>query len=88
LPDSNEIVIKINLGWQLTKDSLTVPARKVQSLENMVKKEIRFFEDERIVGVNLQHIYNYLSTVAPSSIESKRAFSSAAQVCTKIRLSL
>jgi hypothetical protein len=33
---------------------LTGPARKIQSLGNMVKKEIRFFEDEGIRRINLQ----------------------------------
>jgi hypothetical protein len=46
----------------------------------MVKKEIR--------GVNLQLVYDYLSTIAPPSIESERAFSAAIQIRTKIRSSL
>jgi hypothetical protein len=54
----------------------------------MVKKEIRIFEGEGIKRVNLQLVYNCLSTMAPSTIESERAFCSANQVCTKIRFSL
>jgi hypothetical protein len=38
---------------------LTVPAKNVQSLENMVKKEIRFFENKGIRGVNLQLVYDH-----------------------------
>jgi hypothetical protein len=43
----------------------------------LVKEEKRFFEREGIRGVNQQLVYNYLSTIAPSFIESKRALSSA-----------
>jgi hypothetical protein len=52
----------------------------------MVKKEIRYFEDEGMKGIKLQLVYDYLSTIAPSSIEFEKAFSAAAiQICTKIR---
>lgn len=42
----------------------------------MVKKrEMRFFEGGEIRGVNLQLVYDYLSTIAPCSIENERVFS-------------
>jgi len=40
----------------------------------MFEKEIRFFEEEEIRGVNLQLVYDYISTVAPSSINPKGRF--------------
>lgn len=49
---------------------------------------MRFFEDEEIRGVNFQLVYDYLSAIAPSSIEAERAFSVAKQICTKTRFSL
>jgi hypothetical protein len=54
----------------------------------LVKKEIRYFEDEGMKGIKLHLIYDYLSTIAPSSIEFERAFSAATQICTKIRSNL
>jgi hypothetical protein len=39
----------------------------------MVKKEIRFSEEEEM-GNNLQLVYDYMSTVAPSSINPKGRF--------------
>ena len=51
-------------------------------------KEIRFFENERIRVVQLQPVYDYLGTIAPSSMESERAFSAPNQICTKIRSSI
>jgi hypothetical protein len=54
----------------------------------VVKKEIRYFEDGGMKGIKLQLIYNYLSTVAPSSIEFERVFSATTQICTKIRSNL
>ena len=53
-----------------------------------LKKEMSFFEDEEIRGVNLQLVYDYLITITPSSIETERALSTAKQICTKIRSSL
>ena len=53
----------------------------------MVKKEIIFFENEGIRGVNPQLVYDCLSTTAPSSIASERTFSSANKICTAIKSS-
>jgi hypothetical protein len=49
---------------------------------------MRFLEAEEIRGAKLQLIYDYLSTITPSCIESDRAFSAAKQMYTKIRSSL
>jgi len=54
----------------------------------LVKKEIRYFEDEGMKGIKLQLVYDYLSTIAPSSIEFERAFSATTQICAKIRSNL
>ena len=54
----------------------------------LVKKEMRYFEDEGMKGIKLQLVYNYLSTIAPSSIEFERTFSATTQICTKIRSNL
>jgi len=40
----------------------------------MVTKEIIFFEDERIRGVNPQLVYDCLSITVPFIIASERAF--------------
>jgi hypothetical protein len=75
-PDCNEIKsLRDKLELAINERLLTAPAKNVRSLENMVKKEIRFFEDEGIRWVNLQLVYDYLSTIALSSTEPDRALS-------------
>jgi hypothetical protein len=86
-PDSTWMqTFKDNSSRQLMKD-FTVPPQRVQSVENVVKKEIRFFEDERIRWLNPQLVYYYLNTTAPPSIESEGALSAADHICTKIKSS-
>jgi hypothetical protein len=77
----------IKLSRQLMKD-WTVPTKRLQSLESMAKEEMRFFEYEAIIPLNLQLVNDYLSTTAPSSIESDRALSAVDEICTKIKSSL
>lgn len=69
-----------------TMTSIPNPSRgKCQGLEQQVKKEMSFFEEEGIKGVHLQSAYDYLTTIAPTSVESERAFSAALLICTKLR---
>ena len=50
------------------------------NIEKIVKREMSSFEAEG----NREH----LKTIRPTSVESERAFSSAGQICIKIRLRL
>jgi len=52
----------------------------------LVKKEIRYFEDGGMKGIKLQLVYNYLSTITPSSIEFERTFSATTQYVQKLDL--
>ena len=47
-----------------------------------------YFEQEKIRGQYLDLVFNYLTTLQPTSVESERAFSAAGTICTKIRSSL
>ena len=47
------------------------------------KKEIIFFEDEGIIGVNLQHVYGRPNSTAPASTENERLFPAADQIVLK-----
>ena len=49
---------------------------------------MQLFEGGGLRGKNLQAVYMYLLTIPPSSVESKRAFSSAGVLCTRIRTRL
>jgi hypothetical protein len=53
----------------------------------MVTKEIIFFEDEGIGGVNPQLVDDCLSTTAPSSVAPERTFSAANTICTTTKSS-
>jgi hypothetical protein len=43
---------------------------------------------EKKRGKHLEYTYKNLLTIRPTSVESERAFSAAAQICTKFRTSL
>ena len=57
-------------------------------VENALKAEMALFQGNGNRGVNLQRLYEYLTTVPPTSVEAGRAFSAAGTLCTKIRSSL
>lgn len=64
-------------------DELTNNLR--QDLTTTVRKEMLFFKDEKVRGKYLSKAFHYLKTIKPTSVESERAFSAAALICTKIR---
>jgi hypothetical protein len=53
----------------------------------MVQETI-FFKDEEIRGVNLQLVYDFLSTISPSNVESETALSSESNMYIYIDLFL
>lgn len=59
--------------------------RTTQQLNGIIRREIRYFEEEKIKGRYLQFSFDLLMTIQPTSVESERASSSAGQICTSIR---
>ena len=55
---------------------------------NILKHEIAAFRATGIRPKTLANLYRQLCTVQATSVQSERAFSSAGQICTKIRSSL
>jgi hypothetical protein len=49
----------------------------------VVKKEISFIENDRIRVANLQILYEYISAIAPSSVESEKSYFAINQIHTK-----
>lgn len=58
------------------------------NLLTRIRREITIFEDEGVRGSYLESVYKSLLSVPATSVESERAFSSAGQICTKIRCRL
>lgn len=58
------------------------------NLTTRIRREIIIFEDEGIRGPYLESVYKSLLTIPPTSVEAERAFSSAGQICTRIRCRL
>lgn len=58
---------------------------KKNSVKNIVKKEMNYFEDQKIQGKLLQMVFKALKSIKPTSVESERAFSNAGLICTKLR---
>lgn len=58
------------------------------NLENILKKEIISFENDGIKGRHLRIAYEYLLTIAPTSVEAERAFLAAGYICNNLRTSL
>ena len=56
------------------------------NIEIIVKRDMSIFEAEGKRGMNLELTYEHSKTIHPTSVKSERAFSSAGQICTKIRL--
>lgn len=51
----------------------------------ILKKEMTDYECDGIKGKYLSIIYDYLMTIAPTSVEAERAFSAAGYICSSLR---
>ena len=56
--------------------------------DSKIRKKNFNFSRNRKKGEILQHIYNSLITIPPTSVESERAFSSVGILCSKLRTNL
>lgn len=56
-----------------------------KNLMQIIKKELDYFQHEKVKGKYIQMAFDYLITIRPTSVECERAFSSAGLFCTKIR---
>lgn len=63
----------------------TLTRKTAQDLNQVVKKELTYFQEEKVRGKYIQAAYDLLMTIRPTSVESERAFSAAGLLCTKIR---
>jgi len=59
--------------------------KKVSDYDKVLKKEMTDYECDGIKGKYLSIIYDYLMTIAPTSVEAERAFSAAGYICSSLR---
>lgn len=78
----------ITLALKVNSNSSTFKKSKPHNLTQQIKNECNEFETTGVRGNLLQLCYSYLMSIPPTSVESERAFSASALVCTKIKSSL
>ena len=82
----NEAVsLKDKLNLVLKQSSSPSLNRKNYSINSALMKEIDIFINGGDRGYYLQKLYEYLSTVQPTSVEAERCFSSSGYICSKYR---
>jgi uncharacterized protein (UPF0262 family) len=86
MPEENLPTASVSLQEQLQKyidDSLevTLPDTNLTSLS----LEFKVLENQKKRTANLEHLYQALLTIKPSSVEAERIFSIAGNFATKIR---
>ena len=62
---------------RMLQTSPSIIANKPLTLLQKIKREMELFEDGGTLGKNLQFVYDVLSIVKPTSVESERVFSSS-----------
>ena len=83
-----ELKLAISHAIQIPAQQTVVGRGKEDSIATVIRQEMSLFEGGGGRGRILQLVYDYLLTVAPTSVESERAFSAAGVVCSKLRTRL
>jgi hypothetical protein len=65
-----------------------VNENKTKNIVKIIKREMDYFETVKIREKKLGPVFEYLSTIQPTSVKSERAFSATGLLCTKIHSSL
>ncbi|OMJ23544.1 hypothetical protein AYI70_g2210 [Smittium culicis] len=86
----SELSVKKRLNTALEKVSAPIKKNRTEispakDLNLIFRKEISYFIDQKVMGKHLEKVYNILSTVKTTSVDSERVFSSAGNFVTKIR---
>ncbi|OMJ16514.1 hypothetical protein AYI70_g6540 [Smittium culicis] len=87
----SELSVKKRLKTAFEKVSAPIKKKKrteispAKDLNSIVRKEITYFIDQKIMGKHLKKVYYILSTVKTTSVDSERVLSSAGNFVTKIR---
>lgn len=76
---------KMMLAVSNARQVKSAARRTEDDLQSQVRRELQSFEKNGTKGPMLQMCYENLLNVAPTRVESERAFSSSASICTKIR---
>ena len=67
---------------------ISYPNNNKQDKINIIKTEIKQLFEQSCKGKFMTVLYESLLSIAPTSVESERAFSAAGLFCTKIRSAL
>lgn len=82
---SSNISFEKELNNAIDNASINVRAKTSNRSKNILKSEFKLFEATGKRGSNLEHLYNAVLTIKPTSVESERSFSVAGNFATKIR---
>ncbi|KAL4083320.1 hypothetical protein QTP88_028649 [Uroleucon formosanum] len=82
-----QLTLKEKLEIEIGKSKRTIDpiTQKETDLIKIIKKEMNLFENGGTRGHHLKLAFKYLMSISPTSIESERAFSTAAYIGNKLR---
>jgi hAT family C-terminal dimerisation region len=59
-----------------------------KNIQKEIKTEMAVFEQQGVKGPSLSKCYKYLKSIPPTSVESKRCFSTSGKIVTNLRCSM
>lgn len=89
--EQENLTLKEKLYKMIEKKTVLVPSYPInnkQDKKNIIKTEIKQLFEQSSKGKFMTVLYESLLSIAPTSVESERAFSAAGLFCTKIRSAL
>ena len=89
--EQENLTLKEKLYKMIEKKTVLVPSYPInnkQGKKNIIKTEIKQLFEQSSKGKFMTVLYESLLSIAPTSVESERAFSATGLFCTKIRTSL
>lgn len=81
---SLEKKLQLAINKKIATNNNTKVIQKID-LSKTVRRETELLEDEGLRGKYLEEVYRSLLTIPPTSVVAERAFSTAGNLCTKIR---
>ncbi|XP_075990255.1 uncharacterized protein LOC142985898 [Anticarsia gemmatalis] len=85
LSDNLSLKEQLEIKIQQEKKDFRKPLNRVLDYEKILKKEMSAYETEGVRGKYLSLIYDFLTSVKPTSVEAERAFSAAGYICSSLR---
>ena len=88
---SKTLPVEGEVGLAIIRSSACKPTRSTNNSQELMKvfrQEITLYENRGTRGRNLQLMYDYFTSVHPTSVEAERAFAAAGIICSRLRTRL